>query len=52
VRILETSGDGRIDEAILNSLYRWRAAGKRLKPLKKGETIPIKIRIVLFAPRE
>jgi hypothetical protein len=47
VRIIEGSGDARIDEAILNSLYRWRAAGSELKALKRGELIPIQIRIVL-----
>jgi hypothetical protein len=49
VRILKTSGDARIDEGILNSLYRWRASGKRLQELKKGETIPVRIKIVLFS---
>ena len=48
VRILKSSGDARIDEGILNSLYRWRASGKRLQELKKGETIPVRIRIVLL----
>ncbi|MHC4220268.1 MAG: energy transducer TonB [Planctomycetota bacterium] len=47
VRLVESSGDKRIDEAILNSLYRWRASGERLKKLKKNETISITIRIVL-----
>jgi hypothetical protein len=51
VRILESSGDSRIDEAILNSLYRWRASGKRLKELKRGETVPVRIRIVLIPTR-
>jgi len=48
VRILRSSGDARIDEGILNSLYRWRASGKKLQELKKGETIPVRIQIVLF----
>jgi hypothetical protein len=47
VRIIEGSGDARIDEAILNSLYRWRAAGKELRELERGGVIPIRIRIVL-----
>ena len=47
VRLLESSGDPRIDEAVLNSLYRWRAAGKKLRELKGDETIPVKIRIIL-----
>ena len=47
VRLLESSGDSRIDEAVLNSLYRWRAAGKKLRELEGNETIPIQIRIML-----
>ena len=47
VRLLESSGDPRIDEAVLNSLYRWRAAGKKLRELERNETIPIRIRIML-----
>lgn len=50
-RILESSGDPRIDEAILNSLYRWRARGKELVQLKRGETVPIRIRILINARR-
>ena len=47
VRLLESSGDSRIDEAVLNSLYRWRAAGKKLRELERDETIPVQIRIML-----
>ncbi len=46
-RITESSGDSRVDEAILNSLFRWRAEGEQLKELADGETITISIRIVL-----
>ena len=50
-QILESSGDRRVDEAILNSLYRWRAQGKRLEALGEGESLPIRLRIVLVKPR-
>ncbi len=47
-RILQSSGDPRIDEAILNCLFRWRAAGKRLQELPGPEdTIPIRMKIIL-----
>ncbi|MHC4990614.1 MAG: energy transducer TonB [Planctomycetota bacterium] len=46
-QILEGSGDPRVDEAILSSLYRWRAKGKELLTLKARETKDIRIRIVL-----
>ncbi len=51
VRLLQSSGDPRIDEAVLNSLYRWRAAGKELGELKPGQTIPVRIRIMLSSGR-
>ena len=50
-QILESSGDRRVDEAILNSLYRWRAQGKQLEALGEGDSIPIRLRIVLVKPR-
>ncbi len=46
-RILTSSGDLRVDEAILNSLYRWRATGKRLESLEPDATFTIKMRIIL-----
>ncbi|MCZ6734651.1 MAG: hypothetical protein O7C65_02545 [Planctomycetota bacterium] len=46
-RIIESSGDARVDEAILNSLYRWRATGKRLDALADDETITVRIQIML-----
>ncbi len=51
VRLLESSGDPRIDEAVLNSLYRWRAAGAKLRTLEVGQTIPVQIRIMLTGRR-
>ena len=50
-KILESSGDRRVDEAILNSLYRWRAQGERLEALGEGQSIPIRLRIMLVKPR-
>ena len=45
--ILESSGDVRLDEPILDSLYRWRAKGKKLEDLKDSETFDVKLRILL-----
>ncbi len=50
-QILESSGDRRVDEAILNSLYRWRAQGEQLEALGEGQSIPIRLRIMLVKPR-
>ncbi len=46
-----SSGDSRVDEAILNSLYRWRASGARLEELDEGGTIVVSLRIVLSSKR-
>ena len=46
-RIIESSGDTRLDEPILDSLYRWRAKGKKLEDLKGEETFDVKLRILL-----
>ncbi|MAJ47237.1 MAG: hypothetical protein CBC35_08280 [Planctomycetes bacterium TMED75] len=46
-RILVSSGDRRLDEPILDSLYRWRAKGEKLAALKGDETFDVKLRFVL-----
>jgi hypothetical protein len=46
-RIVESSGDSRVDEAILNSLYDWRASGEELAHLNPGQTYTITMRMVL-----
>ena len=45
--ILRSSGDSRVDAAIQSSLYRWRAKGKKLEDLADGETVTVRIWIVL-----
>ncbi len=45
--VVETSGDYRIDDAIRNSLYRWRARGKPLEKITGDQTIDIPIRLIL-----
>lgn len=45
--LLEGTGDGRIDDALLASLYSWRAKGPPLEALNDPDTIDVTIRIVL-----
>jgi hypothetical protein len=45
--ILETSCDKRVDDAVLSSLYRWRAKGKPLESLGPTDSYEVRIRIVL-----
>lgn len=46
-RLLGGSGDERIDEALLNALYGWRASGKQIEDLKEGQTVDITLRLIL-----
>ena len=45
--LVRSSGDKRVDDAILSSLYRWRAEGKELEKLAPGKTLDVRMRIVL-----
>ena len=49
--IVVSSGDSRVDHAILSSLYRWRAKGKPLSALTGDETVEIRIRLILSRHR-
>ena len=46
-RLIDTSCDPRIDEAILSSLYRWRASGQPIRELQGDQTHSVRIRILL-----
>lgn len=46
-RIDLSSGRDEIDGPILDSLFRWRAAGKQIEALKPGETVRIQLRLLL-----
>ncbi len=46
-RIVESSGDSRVDAIIRSSLYRWRASGKPLQALIGKQTVKVQIRILL-----
>lgn len=46
--IIESSGDRRVDEPILDSLYRWRARGARLGELEGEATEDVRLRIILY----
>ena len=46
-RLIDTSCDPRTDEAILSSLYRWRASGQLLRDMRGEQTHSVRIRILL-----
>lgn len=45
--LLKSSGDKRVDDAVLASLYRWRAEGAELRALAEGKTLDVRMRIIL-----
>lgn len=47
-RLVRSTGNGSIDEAIRNALYRWRASGSRLEKLQPGQTVTIRLRIIML----
>lgn len=47
VKLLRGSGDRRVDDAMTASLYRWRAAGERLKALREDETVVVRMKLIL-----
>ncbi len=49
--IRRSSGDRRFDEALKNSLYRWRAIGEEIDKLEGDETVNITLEIGLVERR-
>lgn len=49
--IVQTSGDARVDEAILASLYRWRASGAPLQASDPDSRFEVRIMILLTRRR-
>jgi len=42
-----SSGDSEIDGVIRNSLFFWRAAGKKIEQLKDGEKVRVTLQLLL-----
>ncbi len=47
VTLVRGTGIMALDRTFTASFYQWRASGKQLKKLKKGERIPVQLEIVL-----
>jgi hypothetical protein len=47
-RLVRSTGNGSVDEAIRNALYKWRASGKQLEKLKPGQTVTIRLRMIML----
>lgn len=48
-RIIRSTGNAGVDEAIRAALFKWRASGKKLEKLKPGQKLTIRLRIIMLA---
>ncbi len=48
-RIVRSTGNPSIDEAIRSALFKWRASGTQLEKLKPGQTVTIRLRMIMLA---
>ena len=47
-RIVRSSGNPGVDEAIRSALFKWRASGAPLERLKPGQTVAIRLKLVML----
>jgi hypothetical protein len=47
-RIVRSSGNPGVDEAIRSALFKWRASGAPLAKLKPGQTVTIRLKLVML----
>lgn len=47
VEVLRSSGVADIDRPLVDAIYTWRARGERLEALADGETIAVRLRIII-----
>jgi len=48
-RIIRSTGNESVDQAIRTALFRWRASGEQLEKLKPGQTLTIRLRLIMLA---
>lgn len=47
-KVLRSTGNPGADEAIRSALFKWRASGRQLERLKPGQTVTIRLRIIML----
>ncbi|MFM7134581.1 MAG: hypothetical protein ACKO0W_09725, partial [Planctomycetota bacterium] len=47
-RLLRSTGNPGVDEAIRSALFKWRASGRQLEQLKPGQTLTIRMRLIML----
>ena len=48
-RILRSTGNPGVDESIRSALFKWRASGAQLEKLKPGQTVTIRLRLIMLS---
>jgi TonB family protein len=47
-RILRSTGNPGVDEAIRSALFKWRGSGKALDKLAPGQTVTIRLKLIML----
>lgn len=47
VRVLRSSGNPDVDRPLIDALYTWRARGERVDALGQGETVKVRMRMII-----
>lgn len=48
VVIARSSGNAAVNEAIRSALFKWRASGKQITDLKPGQTVTIRLKLIML----
>ena len=48
-RLVRSTGNPGVDDSIRAALFKWRAAGPQLEKLKPGQTVTIKLQLIMLA---
>ena len=48
VVIARSSGNASVNEAIRSALFKWRASGKQISELKPGQTVTIRLKLIML----
>ncbi len=48
-RVVRSTGNPGVDQAIRSALFKWRASGEQLEKLKPGQTLTIRLRLIMMS---
>jgi hypothetical protein len=47
-RVVRSTGNPGVDQSIRSALFKWRASGEQLEKLKPGQTLTIRLRLIML----